>query len=105
MTFEPTKAGRPFLVGFNPGESIAEQRARVAHEQAEREEHRQAELLEISSIQNAPSERIRLWERMHELALPSDPNHNLLDVIAAATDLDLAQIREEQQRRRLGQPD
>jgi hypothetical protein len=100
MTFESTKSGRPFLAGFNTGESIAEQRARVALEHAEREEHRQAERVELSSSQNAPGDRIRLWERMHGLPLPRDPNHNLLDVIAVATDLELAQVQEEQRLRR-----
>jgi hypothetical protein len=100
MVFESRNSGRPFLPGSSPGESIAEQRARIAHEQAEREEHRQADLAELSSIRNAPGERVRIWERMHGLALPLDPNHNLLEVIAIATHLDLAQIKEEQRLRR-----
>ena len=100
MAFESRNSSRPFVGGFNTGETIAEQRARVAHEHAEREEHRQAELVELSSTRNAPGDRIRLWERMHGLPLPRDPNHNLLDVIAHATDLELAQVREEQQLRR-----
>jgi hypothetical protein len=41
---------------------------------------------------------------MHGLPLPRDPNHNLLDVIAVATDLELAQVREEQQLRRTATP-
>jgi hypothetical protein len=100
MAFESRNSARPFLGGFNTGETIAEQRARVAHEHAEREEHRQAELVQLSSTLNAPGERIRLWERMHGLPLPRDPKHNLLDVIAAATDLELAQVQEEQRLRR-----
>jgi hypothetical protein len=99
MTFESRTSGRPFLVGFNTGEPIAEQRARIAREQAEREEHRQAELVELSSIRNGPGNRIRLWERMHGLTLPRDPNHPILDVIAAATDLELSQVQEEQRQR------
>ena len=104
MAFESRNSGRPFVGGFNTGETIAEQRARVAHEHAEKEEHRQAELVELSSTRNAPGDRIRLWERMHGLPLPRDPNHNLLDVIALATDLELAQVREEQQLRRQTTP-
>ena len=94
MTFESTKNHRSFLVGVGPAESIAEQRARVALEKAERDEQRQAELLELSSIRHTPGERIRLWERLHGLALPRDPNHHLLDMIAAATQLELPQVRE-----------
>jgi hypothetical protein len=99
MTFESKSSGRPFLPSFNPGEPIAEQRARIAREQAEREDQRQAELMELSSIRNLPGDRIRNWERTFGLTLPRDPNHHVLDVIAAATDLELAQVREEQQRR------
>jgi hypothetical protein len=95
-------SGRPFQVGFNANESIVEQRARIAHEQAEKAEHRQAELAELSSSRNAPGERIRLWEKMHGLPLPRSPNHNLLDVIAAATALDISQVQEEQRLRREG---
>src|SRR6185437_5956110 len=99
MTHESKYSSRPFLAGFNTGEPIAEQRARIAREHAEREEHRQAELVELSSIRNVPGDRIRLWERVYGLTLPRDPNHHVLDVIAVATDLELAQVREEQQRR------
>jgi hypothetical protein len=99
MTYESRSSGRPFLVGFNSGEPIAEQRARIARELAEREEHRQADMVELSSIRNAPADRIRLWERMYGLTMPRGPNHPILDMIAAATDLELAQVQEEQQRR------
>jgi hypothetical protein len=64
------------------------------------QERRQAELAEQVSIRNMPSERIRIWERLHGLPLPRDPTHNLLSVIAAATDLQLEQVLEEQRLRR-----
>ena len=104
MPFESKNSGRPFIPGFSPGESADEQRARIAHELAEREEHRQANLAELSSIRNAPGERVRIWERMYGLALPRDPNHPLLDVIAVATHLELAQVQEEQRLRRPAAP-
>jgi hypothetical protein len=104
MIFESKNSGRPFIPGFNASESIAEQRARIAHELAEREEHRQADLAELSSVRNAPGERIRIWERMHGLPLPRDPSHNLMDVIASATHLELAQVQEEQRLRRPATP-
>jgi hypothetical protein len=100
MIFESKNSGRPFIAGFNASESLDEQRARIAHELAEREEKRQANLAELSSIHNAPAERVRIWERMHGLALPRDPGHALLDVIAVATHLELAQVQEEQRLRR-----
>ena len=44
MVFESKNPGRSFTASFNAGETIAEQRARIAHEQVEREERRQADL-------------------------------------------------------------
>jgi hypothetical protein len=100
MPFESKNSGRPYIPGFRAGESVDEQRSRIAHELADREEHRQADYVELSSIRNAPGERVRLWERMHGLALPRDPGHHMLDVIAVATHLELAQVQEEQRLRR-----
>jgi hypothetical protein len=99
MVFESWSSGRPFAPGPNAGELMADYRARLAHEHAEALERRQAELAEQVSIRNAPSERIRIWERLHGLPLPRDPTHRLLNVIATATDLDLEQVHEEQRQR------
>jgi len=44
-------------------------------------------------------ERIRIWERIHEVTLPKDPAHRLIDIIAANTGLADSDVREEQQRR------
>jgi hypothetical protein len=99
MVVESWISGRPFAPGPNAGELMADYRARLAHEHAEAQERRQAELAEQVSIRNAPGERIRIWERLHGLPLPRDPSHNLLSVIAAATDLELAQVHEEQRLR------
>ena len=100
MVFETRGSGRPFGVGPHAGELVADYRARLAHEQSELQERRQAELAEQVSIRNMPAERIRIWERLHGLPLPRDPTHNLLGVIAAATDLQLEQVLEEQRLRR-----
>ena len=100
MVFESRNSGRPFGVGPHAGELVADYRARLAHEHAEMQQRREAELAELVSIRNMPSERIRIWERLHGLALPRDPTHNLLHVIAAATDLQLEQVQEEQRLRR-----
>jgi hypothetical protein len=99
MVFESWISGRPFAPGPNAGELMADYRARLAHEHAEALERRQAELAEQVSIRNAPGERIKIWERLHGLPLPRDPTHNLLSVIAAATDLELEQVHEEQRLR------
>jgi hypothetical protein len=99
MVFETRGSSRPFGVGPHAGELVADYRARLAHEQAERQQRREAELAEQVSIVNMPSERIRIWERLHGLPLPRDPQHNLLSVIALATDLELEQVQEEQRAR------
>jgi hypothetical protein len=97
MVFDSRISGRS---GPHAGELVADYRARLAHEHAERQERRQSELAEQVSIRNMPSERIRIWERLHGLPLPLNPTHNLLSVIAAATDLQLEQVQEEQRLRR-----
>lgn len=83
------------------GETVGDYRARVAEHQAERARRRQQELLEQTSIQSTPSMRIRVWERLHQVTLPRNPAHRLLEVIAADTDLSLEQVREEQRTRLL----
>ncbi len=97
-------SSRPYVSRPNPGELMTDYRARLAHEHAEALERRQSELAEQVSIRNAPGERIRIWERLHGLTLPRDPTHRLLAVVAAATDLALEQVLEEQQRRLRGEP-
>jgi len=69
---------------------------RFAHEEQQREERRSHELAEQRSDTNTPDVRIRSWEKLHGLRLPSDPGHPVLDLIAANTRLTLAQIRAEQ---------
>ena len=83
------------------GETGADFRARINEHHAERARRRQEELLEQTSIQNTPAMRIRVWERLHQVTLPRNPAHRLLEVIAADTDLSLEQVREEQRTRLL----
>lgn len=52
------------------------------------------------SDRNPPDVRIRIWEKLHGLRLPSDSAHPILDVIAVGTRLTLAEVREEQRARR-----
>lgn len=72
---------------------------RLAHEEHERAEKRRQELQEQRSELNPPEVRIRTWERVHQLRLPADPTHPILDVIAISTRLTLADVREEQRLR------
>jgi len=72
---------------------------RLAHEVYERAEKRRLELAEQCSDLNPPDVRIRTWERIHELRMPSDPAHPILDVIAVSTRLTLEEVRQEQRTR------
>jgi hypothetical protein len=72
---------------------------RFAAEEHERSEKRRQELAEQRSDLNAPQIRIRTWERIHQLRMPSDPAHPILDVIAVSTRLTLEEVQEEQRTR------
>src|SRR5579862_127786 len=54
------------------GDSTADFRARMASRRAEALEHWRKELAEQSSVLNSPSDRIRVWERRHQIDLPRD---------------------------------
>ena len=72
---------------------------RLAREEYERSEKRRQELAQQRSELNPPEVRIRTWERIHQLRMPSDPAHHILDVIAVSTRLTLEEVREEQRAR------
>jgi hypothetical protein len=74
-------------------------RARLVHQQAEAAERRRLDLAEQSSRLKTAEERIRIWERIHEVTLPRDSAHRLVEIIAANTGLTDADVRDEQQRR------
>jgi hypothetical protein len=81
------------------GESQADCRERMALMQAEALERRQQELQQQSSPLNSPGDRIRLWERLHQVDLPLNPAHRLVSIIAANTGLSTAEVQEEQRLR------
>jgi hypothetical protein len=82
-----------------PTDLIADYRARLASQKAETDERRRTALAEQVSALNTPDQRIRIWERLHELGLPRSPDHPLIRVIAADTELTLIEVRAEQARR------
>lgn len=85
-------------IGFmaaTPGE----QRAAALRQEEERAAFRQSELASQASPLFEPHERIRIWEKLHALRLPLTPNHKLLGVIAAQTELTIEQVEGEQARR------
>jgi len=96
--FKPSQpSARPISpIGDDP---MMDFRARLVHQQAEAAERRRFDLAEQSSRLKTAEERIRIWERIHEVNLPRDSAHNLVEIIAANTGLSEADVREEQQRR------
>src|ERR1700691_950351 len=96
--FKPSQtSGRPISP---PGDDpMMDFRARLVHQQAEAAERRRLDLAEQSSRLKTAEERIRIWERIHEVTLPRDPAHRLVEIIATNTGLTDADVRDEQQRR------
>ena len=95
---------KPAAIGTRPappvvGDLITDHRARLANEQREARERRRLALAEQSSELNTPEQRIRAWEKLHELTMPRDEKHPLIQVIAADTELSLMQVNNEQRRR------
>ncbi len=95
----PTYLGRHFTAL----ELLADHRERLALEEEERARKRTSQFEELRSEVNAVPVRIRAWEKMHGLRLPSDPAHPILRIIASNTGISLACLREEQQARRAKQ--
>jgi hypothetical protein len=91
--------GRIVYGAVQAGESTADYRTRMARIQAEALEQWQKQLAEQSSVLNSPSDRIRVWERRHQIELPRDPAHRLIKLIAANTGLSTEEVYEEQRLR------
>src|SRR6201996_3419226 len=89
--------GRPS--NTSPEDPMMDFRARLVHQQAEAAERRRMDLAEQSSRLKTAEERIRIWERIHEVTLPRDAAHRLVDIIATNTGLADSDVRDEQQRR------
>src|ERR1700679_3384984 len=106
VDFKETRVN-PYKPNLSPGrpstssgeDPMMDFRARLVHQQAEAAERRRMDLAEQSSRLKTAEERIRIWERIHEVTLPRDPAHRLVDIIAANTGLTDADVRDEQQRR------
>ena len=89
-----------------PAEELAAERKEViALEQAALQADKAQRLAEQRSHDTPPATRIALWESRHGLAMPRDPNHPLMGIIAESTGLELAQVLAEHQRRALGRAD
>lgn len=82
-----------------PSDIIREHLARLAVEGEMRAERRRLEQTEQCLSSSSPAMRIRVWEKLHGLCLPRNATHPVLEVIALATHLSLADIRQEQHTR------
>lgn len=80
-------------------ESHDDYRQRLAAARAEAMQRREHELSEQSSPANSAADRIRIWERRHQLQLPERHDHMLLPAIAVNTGLTLEDVRAEQRQR------
>jgi hypothetical protein len=77
-------------------ELLIDYRRRLELDAEERVERRRMEVAEQTFEPNLPGARIRAWEKVHALRMPSSPGHPVLNLIAAATQLSLADVHEEQ---------
>jgi hypothetical protein len=84
-------------------ELLKTHRAQVALEAEQRAQEKRARLEELSSIVHTPEMRIRLWEKVHGLRLPLDPEHPVLHFVATSTQLTVAQVQDEQLARKARQ--
>jgi len=99
MTFPSRRSNKTFSALSATAETVAEHRARLAQEQEVALQLRTDALAGQVAMTNSPSERVRIWERLHGLPLPLSPNHRLLEVIALATQLHIEQVHEVQKLR------
>jgi hypothetical protein len=96
MTSSSLERKRPESAGEVVFMDYRERRALEALEQAALKRQDCAEQV---STENSADRRIRAWEKVHQLRMPSAPLHPVLQAISAATQLTLAQVQHEQQQR------
>lgn len=80
-------------------ELVAERKEQIALEHAALQADKELRLAEQRSSATPPATRISLWEARHGLALPREPNHPLIGIIAQSTGLTVAEVIAECERR------
>jgi hypothetical protein len=78
---------------------LSDYRQRRALEESDRTERKRLESAEQYSALNSAGLRIRAWESVHQLCMPSDTSHPALAAIALATQLTLEDVQKEQRLR------
>src|ERR1700733_10678144 len=77
-------------------ELLIDFRRRLELDEEARVERRRLDVAEQTLEPNLPGVRIRAWEKVHALRMPSSPEHPVLNLIAVATQLSLAEVHQEQ---------
>ena len=77
-------------------EPLIDHRARLEQVQFEAAARRERALIDQRSPDNTPEQRVRIWERLHQVRLPKDPAHPVIARVAEVTGLDLAEVLEVQ---------
>jgi hypothetical protein len=77
----------------------SEYREAVQRERLKQVAERKKSIAALSSPEHDAERRIRLWEHLHGMHLPREPDHELVRVIAGRTALTVAQVNAEQRRR------
>jgi hypothetical protein len=77
-------------------ELLIDFRRRLELDAEARVEQRRIDIAEQTLEPNIPGVRIRAWEKVHALRMPSSPEHPVLNLIAVATQLSLAEVHQEQ---------
>ena len=78
---------------------LLDHRARIEHAQQEAAERRARALLDQRSPENSDDVRVRVWESLHQVRLPRNPEHNVLAIIAQQTGLTLDAVQAVQRQR------
>ena len=83
--------------------SVEESRKAAKLAEEARSAQRQSEIMAQASPEHEPQRRIALWERLHGLSLPRQPDHPLVRLIAQQTCLTVREVCDEQGRRAASQ--
>ncbi|MEA3179475.1 MAG: hypothetical protein QOI59_2998 [Gammaproteobacteria bacterium] len=96
MILSPLRTVKPASYIRGGEELLIDFRRRLELDEEARVERKRLDIAEQTLEPNVPGVRIRAWEKVHALRMPSGPEHPVLNLIAAATQLSLADVHEEQ---------
>lgn len=82
-------------------DSVSDLRAQIERRRLEAEQVRNQALLDQRDFASSPDQRVRVWERLHQLSLPKDPDHAVLAQVSRQTGLALSELQEVQRQRAL----